>query len=386
MAMKKSKTQRESNFELLRIIGMFLILMSHCDEIFGLFDLYGATLGINKIITDWLHMGGQIGVGCFILITGYFMIDKTITPLKMLRIAGEVWFYSIGFWLLVVLIKVFTGKIESFPTLIQTIYAFFPITFCHYWFATAYIILMLFSPFLNKLIISMDKKCYQKLLFVIVMIYVVLKGGVPFAFYDMSEGRLPPMIVLYFIAGYIKRFRGERKNNARRHLSIALVFYFLLLASAYFITYVGLKLDSQLILGGRYFFRVLNSPLVVVICTELFIGFTELKIKYNKFINEVAGCTFGVYLIHMHRLINPLLFKLFPIYKETRSIRIFALSIASVILMYVVFTLVDFIRKRTVERAWLSFLESHLEKAWNRIQKLIGIDSPLVNGIRNLFF
>ena len=51
-------SKRKSNLELLRIISMILIVMSHCDEIFGLSNLYSQTLGIGKIINDWLNMGG----------------------------------------------------------------------------------------------------------------------------------------------------------------------------------------------------------------------------------------------------------------------------------------------------------------------------------------
>lgn len=90
------KSLRKSNLELLRIISMILIVMSHCDDIFGLYSLYRYTLGINKLITDWLHIGGQIGVGCFLLISGYFMVDQKITAKKIIKTAGVTWFYSIG--------------------------------------------------------------------------------------------------------------------------------------------------------------------------------------------------------------------------------------------------------------------------------------------------
>ena len=92
-------SKRKSNLELLRIISMILIVMSHCDEIFGLSNLYSQTLGIGKIINDWLNMGGQIGVGCFLLISGYFMIEQRVTLKKIMRIGGQVWFYTISIWL-----------------------------------------------------------------------------------------------------------------------------------------------------------------------------------------------------------------------------------------------------------------------------------------------
>lgn len=76
------KTERNTNLEMLRIISMILIVMSHSDDWMGLAEFYSEIVCLNKFITDWLHVGGQIGVGCFLLISGYFMIDKQITSKK----------------------------------------------------------------------------------------------------------------------------------------------------------------------------------------------------------------------------------------------------------------------------------------------------------------
>ena len=207
-----SKTIRQSNLELLRIISMFFIVMSHCDELFGLSSLYSKTLGINKIITDWLHIGGQIGVGCFLLISGYFMIEQEITPKKIFKVAGEVWFFTIGIWLIWVAYLMIIGKFELIDILINTVYAFFPILFSYYWFVTAYIILMILSPFLNAFIKSMDKTQYSRFLLTILVIFVVLAGGFPGFLSGMIEGRIVPVFVVYFVAGYIRKFVDKNKK------------------------------------------------------------------------------------------------------------------------------------------------------------------------------
>ncbi|MCR5430295.1 MAG: acyltransferase [Eubacterium sp.] len=362
---------RKSNYELLRIISMLLILMSHSDEIFGLSKMYSTSIGINKLITDFLHIGGQVGVGCFVLITGYFMIDKTITLKRILKLTGEVWFYTITIWLGWFIIKMLQGGIGFKVFGKQTLFAFFPIILRHYWFVTAFVILMILSPFLNKLIHTLDYSAYSRFLIILIVVFVVLIGGFPKILPEMVGGRLVPMIIVYFIAGYIKRFRIERKNNARKHLMVAVLGYIILFASAFLITLVGLKMNNAFLLDNRYFYRVLNSPIVIIICVELFIGFTELKIRDSRIINTIASCTFGVFLIHANKIIMPALGKLFPVYKEKSPLLIFVYSMLAVFAMYIVFTLIDYLRQITVEKVWICFLDNHLEVMKDKAMMLI---------------
>ena len=356
------KKVRQSNFELLRVISVILILMSHCDDFFGFGDVYGATLGVNKLINDWLHAGGQIGVGCFVLISGYFMVQQEFSLKRILKLAGGVWFYTICLWAAWVALNIFQGEVQIGATLVQTVYAFFPLLFTHYWFATAYTILMILSPFFNKLIFSMDRKNYRAFLAILIVLFVVLQGGIPKTLREMSEGRLIPVFIMYFIAGYLRRFRTERKHNAARHFSVAAITYILLIASSYVITWLGVALNNQSILSLQYFYRVLNSPFVVVISTELFIGMMETPIKYNKRINEVAACSFGIYLIHTNRLMWGYLTMIFSRYKETRPLFVLLYTVISIAVIYLGCILVEFVRRKTVEKLWMAFLDKHLDK------------------------
>lgn len=368
--MKKTEA-RQSNLEALRIVSMLLIVMSHSDDIFGLYDLYSISLGYNKIITDWLHIGGQIGVGCFILISGYFMVEKNTSVKKLLILAGEVWCYTIGIWIVWVVYNVCQGQIILRECLIEAIYAFFPILFSHYWFVTAYIILMILSPFLNKFIFSLDKYNYQKFLGCLIVIFVVLLGGIPNILKNMSQGRLLGVFIMYFIAGYIRRFCCIELGDSGKHLKIAFFFYFLLFTICYGFTYLGIILNSKTILDNRYFYRALNSPIVVVICIELFMFFLKLNIKYNKGINRIAGCTFGVYLLHSNRLVDTYLANLFPIYQESNTYLVFIYSVVSVVMIYAVCSIIDYIRKKLIERIWIKIIDKHWMVVHNKMERVL---------------
>ena len=285
---------RQSNFELLRIISMFLIVMSHCAAYFGLTGKFGATLGINKIITDFLRMGGNYGVACFILISGYFMIDQKTTLKRVLKLWGQVFFYTVSIWTIWLVIEIIQGGFHYKIAARQALFAFFPVLTRHYWYVTAFVILMILSPFINMLIQSLSQRAYSILLTILIIIFVVLIGGIPKILPEMVGGRLVFMVVVYFVAGYIKRFRTEKKNNAWKHLLVAFLSFIVLFGVTYFITYVGVKTNNSFLLKNIYFYRPFKSPIVLIGSVSLFIGFMELNIKYNKFINVVASCTLFV--------------------------------------------------------------------------------------------
>lgn len=90
--------ERNSTIEMLRIFAMILVVMSHC-------AVHGGVVSNEAKISNWFYIGGEIGVAIFILISGYFMVDEKVSMKKMLRIIGEVWFYTVT----IMFIYVFVG-------------------------------------------------------------------------------------------------------------------------------------------------------------------------------------------------------------------------------------------------------------------------------------
>ncbi len=250
--------------------------------------------------------------------------------------------------------------------------SFLPILFGQYWFVTAYIILMLLSPFLNKLINSLEKKEYVALLATSITIFVVLYGGVPRLFPKIIEGRLIPVIVVYFIAGYLRRFGNFEKKNAAKHIIVACVFYLILLASSYVLTLAGVLTGSADILAQRYFYRELNSPIVIVICVELFIGFAMLEMKYSKAVNFIAGSTFGVYLIHANPFMTDMwLPKVFKISEVKNPLLVFAFSVLGVAVIYLICTLADILRRLTVDKLWNKYLDGKFSEHCEGVSRFV---------------
>ena len=77
--------KRRSNFELLRVIAIVFIILYHF--VFYQKDIFSVitTNSVINILYSLFYAGGKIGVALFIMITGYFMIDKEITLKKLIK-------------------------------------------------------------------------------------------------------------------------------------------------------------------------------------------------------------------------------------------------------------------------------------------------------------
>ncbi|MFV0341455.1 MAG: acyltransferase family protein [Anaerocolumna sp.] len=284
--------KRNTNIELLRIISMILIIMHHY-SIHGDFD-FSNDLTINKIVVQLLAMGGKLGVNLFILITGYFMINSSFTLKKLIKIVLEVQFYSILFAFIFMCFGLSDFNIKE---LIKSI---FPLIFSRYWFATNYVLLYLLSPFINKFLTSIEVDVYNRLLGVVIFIWVIIPT---FTGAEFGLSNLVWFIVVYSFGAYFKLYSSKYVENNRLNLIIAFITYAMILLSVILFNLLGLKI-AFFGSNATYFMAYNKLPLVVCSVT-LFLGFKGMKIKNNKFINIIATSIFSVYLIHDNYFMRP---------------------------------------------------------------------------------
>lgn len=334
---------RKSNFELLRIVSMFLILMSHADDIFGLAYLYNTTLGVMRIITDLFDWGGQVGVGCFVMLSGYFMVErKGCSPRKILKVYGEVYFYSFGIFLLWLCKNSIYGTLEIKQVVTEIVFAVFPILSVHYWFATVYIILLIMAPWLNRFVNGLCEREYKELMIILCIINIFLYGGVPGSFKGIFGGRLLPVIFYYLWGGYIRK--SNLKANNKKSICTVCACVIVLISTFSLITMFAIRFNSSVIMEYRYYYRELTSPLVFMIYTQIFLLFKDCNVSNSYIINTMAKCTFGVYLIHQNRIVSRNLNKALMIYQFANPLKVLITSLMTVMLLYLLFSFIDFLR------------------------------------------
>ena len=293
-------------------------------------------------------MGGNFGVDVFIIISGYYLIKNDSFKInwnKALKLWGQIFFYSI---IMFVISLVITKGDFHITNLIR---ALLPVTFSEWWFASAYFVLYLIHPFINKFLSSLDKRQYQIYLVSIIIIWSIIPMLTNSSF---QSNALIEFIMYYSIAGYIRLFGIGNNFSSKKWLVIWLFASLILFISSLSIMIVGLKISSISNHAVHFYHR--NSLFVIVQSVAFFMLFLNTKIKYSSVINKIASATFGIYLIHDSNLLRPIIWK--DIFKNAlyqNTAMIIPYSIMVTILVFIFCAIIDILRQSTIEKPFLKF-------------------------------
>lgn len=288
---KENKKVRESNIELLRIVSMVMIILFHMTQYL---NIYRTGTIQNQVLGTILTSMGMIGVNIFVLITGYFYIDKNIGVKKILKLWLQVLFYSI---IMMLTCKILNLRDISNYSMIKT---FIPISYANYWFISAYFILYILIPIINEIAKKINKKTYEKLLIIVTFFFSIVYTYLYKSYYTVNIQGLSALswlIYLYLVAGYIKLYGIKFLENKKIVLNSIIAIFTIYIG---LLIFVNLKINSKKI----WYFMCMNSFFVLILAILIFSLFKNIKIKSNKVINYFGGLTFAVYLIHENDLIN----------------------------------------------------------------------------------
>ena len=162
---KDQSLERNSNFELLRIIAMFEIVIWHIIIHGKVIDTVNPALSFILRIILFICI---THVNSFAMISGYFQYDKKFKPKIIILLILTLFFYN--FIINLIFFKMGIISIGLFDLFMRMS----PLASNNYWFLTSYIILYLISPFINRLINSLNKKEHLFLIFTLSFIYFLL--------------------------------------------------------------------------------------------------------------------------------------------------------------------------------------------------------------------
>lgn len=322
--------KRKSNFELLRIVCMVMIVVLHTIGHGGGFksiNIYSNNFFYVNIIKSLTI----VAVNCYILITGYFGINSTINLKKIRKIYIQVLFYSLVINGVFLLFKV--KNITNY-IILQT---FFPITMKSWWFITNYLILCLIIPYINKLVKSLSFKEINKLLIILFGVFTLWSSliiiGNPI---DNSGGySLYNFIYIYIIGAYINLYFQDKKINKKITLMIYLTSSFILSIFNVFISRIK---------GGDLTIYAYNFLPVFLSSIALFLFFKEVNIQ-NKLINKIASLTLGVYLIHDHPFLREYIYKFLGYERSFNNNSFFVYTIVVILTIYITSSIIEYFRQ-----------------------------------------
>lgn len=286
------RQRRSSNFELLRIVVMLMIIAYHY-VIHGQVGLLENGNFLQRIFLECFSMFGKIGVNLFVLISGYFGLEKCFSVKKLLKLEVQCLFFS----LLGVVIGI--GLELELPSK-EVIKMFFPITSNQYWYMTAYVILYLLSPWYNEFLKRLDRKQYNKLLLMMTLIWGIIPCVTLQTTTGMNFTQQIWMFVVYAYGGYYARFGSK----IRKKKQLLAVFMVVLLGSVVALEILGMK--WKIFSDCATYFRWSNTIVAFPLTLLIFIIFRELNFK-NTIVNKISGAAFSVYLFHENPVISKIL-------------------------------------------------------------------------------
>ncbi len=298
---------RQSNFELLRIVAMLMIIGSHlachgvehCLSEADAYQIYSTGSLINRMMVSLLNPGGQIGVALFFMITGYFQINKK-EP-SILKVVLESVFYGLFAIALFVIVKLFFGGLSALETSAILTYVlkslFIPATGGAWWFVSTYILLLLISPLLNVFLLKLNKKGFILAILVAWVLWYAIAYTAGAPFYDLQRG-----VFFYMIGGFCGLYYPKIDKNMKRFLCVVCAIIIWLMGAMIYYKLSMNSISPEPSLKIKMVSEILNTAFtafIVPLCSiSIFRFFESINMGSNKFINTVAGTTLGVYLIH----------------------------------------------------------------------------------------
>lgn len=294
-AEKLVRVPRESNMELLRIVAMLLILISHANFVPSI-DEYKIN-PCSAFTRELIECIAVIAVNCFIFISGWFRIRPTLKGLS--KFVFQCLFFVMGIYA----VKTVVGGGFNFRHFIECLFL------TNNWFYPAYLGLFVLSPVLNAFI---EKSTLRQLWIVVICFYVFQSiYGAVFSIKWIGRGYSTfSFIGLYILASSVRRSILEYKIKFC-NVYLLLAFWGISLIRVA-IQFLGRKYDIGFINPYVY-----DTPLLVL-CTVLFcVYFSRLNIGYSKVINWVAASAFAAFLFHMNlfdELYRPIMSNLYSNY------------------------------------------------------------------------
>lgn len=307
LIMSVNKT-RKSNFELLRIISMFMILILHIGT-HGLqkhANIKADFSDTNEWVYYFFRSLSIIAVSIYVLLSGYFL-SKSKSKFqfsKLVKLFLETSFFSLIIYFALIVTNYSRFNLADFK--IST----FSIIFNEYWFITVYFVLYILYPFLNKMLLNITKREHAYLLIMLFFIINVWDFLLPLRDLGISNGySLLYFIFLYIFAAYISYY-GFLVKELNKY--IYLIIYFLLaILNASLVYY-----DVKFLNAGWYSY---NSPIILLMAYSLFMFFKQLNINL-RIINFTSYYVLGVYLIHEQHNFRNVLWGDFSIIEKILSV------------------------------------------------------------------
>lgn len=291
MEKEVSKTERSAGIDIYKILCMFFVIWFHFSDHGSIQITANDEITFNWLVIAISRIFGGICNCTFVLCTGYFLCTKKFNAERIIKLWLEVWFYSVVCGIIAFALKIEPLTKKSILTMLM------PFTFNQYWFFTDYLILILLSPVINLLIEKMDKQqhlCLVAFCFLINTYFPTMGISHGIRKFDYM------FFFLYILAAFFRKYSSELKLKNSTYGWLGIACFILEIVSIFVVRYKNTMVEKN----SDFWIFIWGMEKLPCVLTSvfLFLWFSNLKIKYNKFIGFLSSSLFSVYLLHIGRL------------------------------------------------------------------------------------
>ena len=308
-----TKTARNSNFELMRIVSILLIILCHIINFGRLYnDSVNPTL---RIVFEVLMFMTIVHVNSFVVLSGYFQSKSRFKLSKLIKMIIQVIFYITVIFF--VALKI--GWIDNY-NIVTIINSFVPSVISNYWFINVYLITYVFSDYINLFINKLTHKEFKNFLILCFVVLSIVPYITGFKILINDGYSLINFIFLYMIGAYLRKYPIKDSYHFKRmsinsyRLLMFGLFFFMFILNYLFNNYAG-QINGMSNVFSEIASRILNSkftyatPFVIIQTIAYFEIFNTFKFK-NKIINIISSSVIGVYLFHENPIIRDNIYKI----------------------------------------------------------------------------
>lgn len=327
----KKTIQRDSNFEMLRIFCMMMVILIHYIQKRPQESIESITnASLLNIYYLELHSVAIICVHCFILISGYFRIKWSLKSFAD-------FIFQIIFWLLIgyIIARYLINPI--FPIGLEYDLNEYISSMLNWlqarWFVSAYLTLYILSPLINSFINKVNEDELAK--YIIVFYIFSTLYGYLIKSKEFDEGLSAiSLIGLYLVGAWLRvsTIKIVHWNKWYDLLAFFLCTIFLTVAS-FLLLVTGIQ---------KSIYGYLN-PIVIIESIFLFQFFRKCNIGKLFWINYFAAGAFSAFLMHCHPYLAPYCYLLWNIIESDFSYSSLYIFL-SIIIIFIIAVMIDKIR------------------------------------------
>jgi len=290
---------RKGYIDYIRVLAIILVIVIHVSSLY--YAKFGEADGSVWWMANVLNAASRCAVPLFVMASGAVLLGRREEITEFYRKRAVRLLPAVVFWTLVYMAVAFLRypDLASFLWYVKADVVGQAQAAFHLWFLNMYLCLMVFAPFLNKIVLG-EKLTWEefRLFLVLVAVFFVLEN---LAFvaedvygFEITWFTLFVWFIPYYLSGhYLDRY-GARIGLKPVHLALALAAILSVGALGNYLAAARLGVvKDDFLLGNLSIATFLATPLVFLLVKAL-VG----EGRPNAIVSRIAAGSFGIYLIH----------------------------------------------------------------------------------------